>query len=198
MAKGRVENKFISTHSLTKRLTADRKATNTFLDISTHSLTKRLTAESSRGCITVRTFQLTASRRGWHDLTVILLFHTHFNSQPHEEADGKVAEGETALDISTHSLTKRLTKEEKTSSSLLVFQLTASRRGWPHLWKFKLGKPSISTHSLTKRLTGTGWRYNRSSCISTHSLTKRLTLFHVPSVLAVGRFQLTASRRGWR
>ena len=33
----------------------------------------------------------------------------HFNSQPHEEADKEITEYEYDRDISTHSLTKRLT-----------------------------------------------------------------------------------------
>ena len=33
----------------------------------------------------------------------------HFNSQPHEEADVSVLKVHTVYDISTHSLTKRLT-----------------------------------------------------------------------------------------
>ena len=56
----------------------------------------------------------------------------HFNSQPHEEADTISLEtGISGLNISTHSLTKRLTE---------IFR--GGRRGM-----------NISTHSLTKRLT---------------------------------------------
>ena len=56
----------------------------------------------------------------------------HFNSQPHEEADGLVQwTPATDLYISTHSLTRRLTKS---SDMLYVCK-------------------HISTHSLTRRLT---------------------------------------------
>ena len=56
----------------------------------------------------------------------------YFNSQPHEEADGRPARIQSRhQDISTHSLTKRLT--------INSFQLQN------HFF--------ISTHSLTKRLT---------------------------------------------
>ena len=55
----------------------------------------------------------------------------YFNSQPHEEADTAEKEPVPAAGISTHSLTKRLTK-------------TALNTGQ---------KTYISTHSLTKRLT---------------------------------------------
>ena len=33
----------------------------------------------------------------------------HFNSQPHKEADSTYFQSDTELDISTHSLTRRLT-----------------------------------------------------------------------------------------
>ena len=58
----------------------------------------------------------------------------NFNSQPHEEADKKSTNCITiASDISTHSLTKRLTGKKP------------SEKCHHHI---------ISTHSLTKRLTG--------------------------------------------
>ena len=56
---------------------------------------------------------------------------TYFNSQPYEEADLPPVPREHSLDISTHSLTKRLT--------LLSDYFNAIA--------------NISTHSLTKRLT---------------------------------------------
>ena len=56
----------ISTHSLTKRLTTFESIERYSRYISTHSLTKRLTVFYA-GCI---------------------INSKHFNSQPHEEADG--------------------------------------------------------------------------------------------------------------
>ena len=142
-------------------------------------------------------FQLTASRRGWLRCVYFYSRQNHFNSQPHEEADkwrllqvgdsgyfnsqpheeaDKSESGDLLLkNISTHSLTKRLTK---------------------FLWIF-LAYTDISTHSLTKRLTSEErwWTYPR--CISTHSLTKRLTMMQdIEENTDV--FQLTASRRGWQ
>ena len=100
----------------------------------------------------------------------------HFNSQPHEEADSRNGKRIRIKVISTHSLTKRLTDTGSHNTSIriyfnsqpheeadfpalpcfcfaMVFQLTASRRGWRFAvwqgWK----KWDISTHSLTKRLT---------------------------------------------
>ena len=105
-----------------------------------------------------------------------LLHPAYFNSQPHEEADVGRLSGSWSDFISTHSLTKRLTRVTDPVSISASFQLTASRRGWPsanYVWGAYL---YISTHSLTKRLTARMWFLSQTCCISTHSLTKRLTL----------------------
>ena len=58
------------------------------ITISTHSLTRRLTAVHQRHNVGFW-FQLTASRGGWQDQKrTFQLSGKHFNSQPHEEADG--------------------------------------------------------------------------------------------------------------
>ena len=103
-----------------------------------------------------QTFQLTASRRGWrvrhytiqnmysistHSLTKRLTtqnrsqteIQQNFNSQPHEEADFWAGGTSMSTAISTHSLTKRLTMKLSAITSYKLFQLTASRRGWPPL-----------------------------------------------------------------
>ena len=57
----------------------------------------------------------------------------YFNSQPHKEADRHVWDYLPMVSISTHSLTRRLTKInmiEKINNHL--FQLTASQGGWPN------------------------------------------------------------------
>ena len=78
----------------------------------------------------------------------------YFNSQPHEEADTTVSCGLRRMDISTHSLTRRLTRS--TVSSVV--------------------NRIISTHSLTRRLTIDGSARATWLQISTHSLTRRLTI----------------------
>ena len=146
-------------------------------NISTHSLTKRLTID------------------WWTDGNISI----HFNSQPHEEADGwwhtdivcgiifqltasrrgwrdRTYERNSFQGISTHSLTKRLTPSNSPLSSLSF----------------------ISTHSLTKRLTIIFIHFNETVNISTHSLTKRLTMDDNVQKNLDSVFQLTASRRGWR
>ena len=76
----------ISTHSLTKRLTA-------LFSAIWHFSTFQLTA-SRRGwqiwhvfSRNMSEFQLTASRRGWRKHHLYCFFHNYFKSQPHEEAD---------------------------------------------------------------------------------------------------------------
>ena len=54
---------------------------------------------------------------------------TYFNSQPYEEADLPPVPREHSRDISTHSLTKRLTDPLGMFIRFVIFQLTASRRG---------------------------------------------------------------------
>ena len=120
-------------------------------------------------------FQLTASRRGWLRRVGQPLYRVHFNSQPHEEADADLLAGTISTNISTHSLTKRLTTWNCTPHEAYI----------------------ISTHSLTKRLTLFSDEAIDMIDISTHSLTKRLTwASFLLSYFVI--FQLTASRRGWR
>ena len=55
----------------------------------------------------------------------------HFNSQPHKEADVFLIRYTNPIVISTHSLTRRLTRigSEKDVCMMLIFQLTASQGG---------------------------------------------------------------------
>ena len=165
--------------------------------ISTHSLTRRLT-----------------------NRTIIPLEESlHFNSQPHKEADNGIraydvdicafqltaSQGgwrsdprkmERHCNISTHSLTRRLTD----------------------LILLANGQSDISTHSLTRRLTvclisNSSQQENfnsqphkeadgllpficRLDSISTHSLTRRLTK-GASCQGSFEAFQLTASQGGW-
>ena len=122
----------ISTHILTKRMTASApiKVSRIYFNshpheeddsidayiptviyISTHILTKRMTLP-----------------------LLICLFHLfHFNSHPHEEDDGISQWKFNGINISTHILTKRMTWIIINAWSLVIFQLTSSRRGWRFL-----------------------------------------------------------------
>ena len=179
--------------------------------------------------MTFSIFQLTASRRGWLDTFLLVRRIIYFNSQPHEEADGPgtsdymtfsifqltasrrgwhglITSQERSDHISTHSLTKRLTRGRPGSSPDVIIsthsltkRLTRKRKwNWeskryfnsqPHeeadgLCISKMQRSIvISTHSLTKRLTilpRFGW-WNQA--ISTHSLTKRLTIPSLETLL---------------
>ena len=124
------------------------------ISISTHSLTKRLTQLRQKMKKLMLHFNsqpheeadLTHGRKIFHKSNFNSQPHEeadyhspqsshlpeYFNSQPHEEADGRPARIQSRhQDISTHSLTKRLTP-----AVYSCFKVT-----------------NISTHSLTKRLT---------------------------------------------
>ena len=174
----------------------DRKSY--LLQISTHSLTRRLTLWIMP-FLSRTLFQLTASQGGWLIFATCLLFlinyfnsqphkeadlvwhrlrgiYPYFNSQPHKEADHgeevEVAVWEISTHsltrrlttrpcessgnafISTHSLTRRLTIQACTLSDMpSAFQLTASQGGWHQCWYCSEYAEYISTHSLTRRLT---------------------------------------------
>ena len=145
----------ISTHSLTRRLTAMWGLFRLSQSISTHSLTRRLTQVGGRKLLIMLLFQLTASQGGWQHLERKQHFSSRdFNSQPHKEAD-----------VKAQSLTK----------TLMTFQLTASQGGWHRRDDPVLPLPAISTHSLTRRLTALMECMILTILISTHSLTRRLT-----------------------
>ena len=141
----------ISTHILTRRMTKTFHIIAYDRYISTHILTRRMTPltkyvgapdvfqlTSSRGgwltetsrFLKLKSFQLTSSRGGWRLwlLTVYLL--RHFNSHPHEEDDLCNARNPEQRSISTHILTRRMTKTISSSFVYSLFQLTSSRGGW--------------------------------------------------------------------
>ena len=189
---------YISTHSLTKRLTRQIISVQDQQHISTHSLTKRLTGGWA---VKARFTEIST-----HSLTKRL---TKISCIPG-----------TRVYISTHSLTKRLTGVPSPSVTMSIFQLTASRRGWrrfrliifswlihfnsqPHeeadclfiLWLMVTG---ISTHSLTKWLT-TGVFYMENSAGYFNSQPhEEADSLHCSQKRMHRIFQLTASRRGWQ
>ena len=122
-------------------------------------------------------FQLTASQGGWQ---------TTARKRPR------------GTDISTHSLTRRLTR--LIISYLPVFDISTHSltRRLTVLTTATVPQQYISTHSLTRRLTEIWRKVKMLSQISTHSLTRRLTdnFLWVTFILEV--FQLTASQGGWR
>ena len=143
---------YISTHSLTRRLTILINPSFVGFNISTHSLTRRLTPHYS--------LQIDA---------------IYFNSQPHKEADNDYLREITSQGISTHSLTRRLTiswlmkflsesyfnsqphkeadyQPQSAPESCMHFNSQPHKEADIYSW-FLLSANSISTHSLTRRLT---------------------------------------------
>ena len=166
-------------------------------------------------------FQLTSSRRGWRVITTSKMWKQYFNSHPHEEDD--LAETETYNEqnnISTHILTKRMTKiSVKFESIKLAFQLTSSRRGWPRnvrhaqtIFYFNSHphEEDDDFHSNDELFTGYFNSHPHEEDdrlvlatviirknISTHILTKRMTFQPWVNGIILRLFQLTSSRRGW-
>ena len=124
-------NKNISTHSLTRRLTNNATINNISFVISTHSLTRRLTSVCFSICFNTLYFNSQPHKEA--DLLILFFIFSlqyfnsqphkeaddlsrvlkinrkHFNSQPHKEADMDSATSSSLKNISTHSLTRRLT-----------------------------------------------------------------------------------------
>ena len=189
----------ISTHSLTKRLTRPQPKQMQHWKISTHSLTKRLTWGDFY-LIGIESYFNSQPHEEADNCGKERLNHlTYFNSQPHEEADFLLHFSHFATSaISTHSLTKRLTKYRlKMWQEDKIFQLTASRRGWLcaslyllYLLIFQL------TASRRGWLAGIGWQYSSKAFQLTAS---RRGWQETPIQFIITKtFQLTASRRGWQ
>ena len=78
--------------------------------ISTHSLTKRLTYSTATVLRLYPYFNSQPHEEADWLLPTMFFSDFHFNSQPHEEADLALYDkGGWTAEISTHSLTKRLT-----------------------------------------------------------------------------------------
>ena len=146
------------------------------ISISTHILTKRMTMVCGDH-VGLSTFQLTSSRRGWLYSGISWVGETYFNSHPHVEDDERGAYAEKERSISTHILTKRMTRGwrdgscgQKISTHILTKRMTFLSCRSVHSFC------NISTHILTKRMTESVFRLPVFPCISTHILTKRMTL----------------------
>ena len=201
----------ISTHSLTKRLTASPAKDGATWIISTHSLTKRLTQqhpwrssepvhfnsqpheEADKSCVSgiPDRHNFNSQPHEEADAGGVTLYtgYAHFNSQPHEEADVQTHTYSQDRSISTHSLTKRLTgytQENGHDSS--HFNSQPHEEADDTLFFTLFIVFFISTHSLTKRLTMCGQFIQPHFYISTHSLTKRLTWYSVYHVNPISYF----------
>ena len=166
----------ISTHSLTKRLTVLSWIFYAIIFISTHSLTKRLTIRVFPEPFVLEYFNSQPHEEADFRIIICVNFYIYFNSQPHEEADVIAYMGKVRMEI---------------------FQLTASRRGWHWDTVTEFAGKVISTHSLTKRLT-TERTASREKMVFQLTASRRGWRLKDVAELLEEIFQLTASRRGWR
>ena len=123
------------------------------ITISTHSLTKRLTGE---GPVLHRiwTFQLTASRRGWHVPGLLVSVQSIFQLTASRRGWLRCCVWYQFVETFQLTASRRgWPVISRIVSAGQAFQLTASRRGWQLLINFFQLICNISTHSLTKRLT---------------------------------------------
>ena len=194
--------------------------TSEMVVISTHSLTRRLTTLCGL-TIDSRLFQLTASRGGWQDASEYLtLWHGHFNSQPHEEADANPSSSISApLLFQLTASRGGWQSPDAADNCFCTFQLTASRGGWqcsvtlleeishfnsqPHEEAdAEVCSNSVGQYVFQLTASRGGWRdtlgyTSEMVVISTHSLTRRLTAVMLYIWKPLSAFQLTASRGGW-
>ena len=122
---------------------------------------------------------------------------TYFNSQPHEEADVKLCLFRSAIHISTHSLTRRLTQDALNNNTLVLhFNSQPHEEADDSVGKVETQGDDISTHSLTRRLTFsrlTGYSLSGYFNSQPHEEADKKLQLQPGTRLA---FQLTASRGG--
>ena len=209
----------ISTHILTRRMTylqCVQKSTGIYFNSHPHkeddigavsavasSCTFQLT--SSQGGWRDRPmsppvcfiFQLTSSQGGWHKSSRSGYWSSNFNSHPHKEDDTPGEKGDDVKNISTHILTRRMTRPFEWWQKFSIFQLTSSQGGWRIS---RDNRPALLVFQLTS--SQGGWRRKQlsntyKSNISTHILTRRMTGKEMDD-LGEEVFQLTSSQGGWR
>ena len=142
-----------------------------------------------------------------------------FNSHPHKEDDPFCLCKCMGITLSTHILTRRMTKKRQLSVWSLIFQLTSSQGGWRFYIYTPIIRQNLSTHILTRRMTIYNWMCNGGLYLSTHILTRRMTglpqtdgncIFLSTHILTrrmtlylyyhhyILLFQLTSSQGGWQ
>ena len=196
---GRKVHRIISTHILTRRMTRFLQCGFNCVYISTHILTRRMTSSSTFNTAVYLLFQLTSSQGGWRwgitrpfrdifhfnshphkedDLRIPCTWDrwSHFNSHPHKEDDSPPSKTVQWWCISTHILTRRMTKCHILS---LIVKI-------------------ISTHILTRRMTCLClcdcWKFPHFNS-HPHKEDDDYRRFHDIWVL---EFQLTSSQGGWQ
>ena len=163
--------------------------------ISTHSLTRRLTAIIVQHPAFPKNFNSQPHKEADGNDNRRSNGNCNFNSQPHKEADILSVTMSDAVAISTHSLTRRLTWTVKNSlPSLQNFNSQPHKEadGGRSIRNRDVRYFNSQPHKEADERQGVLWL---QLLISTHSLTRRLTSgsidVHVHLV-----FQLTASQGG--
>ena len=124
-------NDNISTHILTRRMTVSFSSFSSFSSISTHILTRRMTMVVAR--LTSSLLHFNSHPHKEDDINVVRSrnLYIHFNSHPHKEDDFHQGICNASRCISTHILTRRMTRSNPCKILSIIFQLTSSQGGWP-------------------------------------------------------------------
>ena len=127
----------ISTHSLTRRLTLSASASVIFHQDFNSQPHKEADDDEQKILLKRSLFQLTASQGGWHELEERRKQQKKFQLTASQGGWRSIyTVKRNKVDISTHSLTRRLTNLETIRRLPLIFQLTASQGGWQYFFKF--------------------------------------------------------------
>ena len=143
----------ISTHILTRRMTAKKRYNVSRRHISTHILTRRMTWRSPGRNGGMEYFNSHPHEEDDSTGVPSWTCQPYFNSHPHEEDDVFRSCGRLRYYISTHILTRRM---------------TVGKAGRSY-------GQGISTHILTRRMTRPRTHTHSLYRISTHILTRRMT-----------------------
>ena len=142
-------------------------------------------------------FQLTSSRRGWRCISHPWFSHWYFNSHPHEEDDHLKRTYKEKRYISTHILTKRMTKAIEKIPYFGLFQLTSSRRGWRFSKILALIAVHFNSHPHEED-DGDRIRAETGSGNFNSHPHEEDDICEADERSLTGTFQLTSSRRGWQ
>ena len=142
-------------------------------------------------------FPLTSSRRGWLSVICNCISDNYFNSHPHEEDDHHRQHSSKDGSISTHILTKRMTRMPVSFLRWKRYFNSHPHEEDDHITHTAVIRSGISTHILTKRMT---WF---THCLippyfnfNSHPHEEDDTIFFFLLYVFIV-FQLTSSRRGW-
>ena len=120
----------LSTHILTRRMTSTHFFTFDCKPLSTHILTRRMTVYRSSYQCARRDFQLTSSQGGWPDRRSEIVASKSFQLTSSQGGWHGNKGSTSSRCLSTHILTRRMTRQPLRLLPLFAFQLTSSQGGW--------------------------------------------------------------------